>query len=256
MNPQHESAHFTNSSSDSIKARWDLYGVAQDYSATAEEIERNPGLFIRGAVLARLLAVADVYEAIIDLPGLVFDIGTWRGQTAVLCENLRAIYEPLNFQRSVVAFDTFDGYAGFSEDDNDSEAHGPGKYAVGPDYAAFLANLLTLHEKNNAMGHVVGKHSVVRGDASVTVADFLAERPGVPVALAFFDLNVYEPTRAALDALSSHVVSGSRLVFWQLMRPGFQAESRAVSEFLNAYEGTATLSISRIYPSMSIVEIV
>lgn len=256
MNPQHESAHFTNSSNESIEARWELFRAARDYPATMEEIERNPGLFIRGAVLARLLAIAAVYEEILNTPGLILDIGTWRGQTAVMCESLRAIHEPLNFQRSVIAFDTFDGYAGFSEADNDSAAHGPGKYAVGPEYAAFLSELLMLHEKNNAMGHVVGKHSVVRGDASITVADFLATRPGIPVALAFFDLNVYEPTRAALDALTRHLVSGSRLVFWQLMRPGFQAESRALSEFLAENPTSARLTISPIYPSMSIVEVV
>ena len=61
------------------------------------------------------MATADIYRQIVSIPGDVLDIGTWRGQTAVLCENFRAIYEPLHFNRRIVCFDTFEGYKGYSE---------------------------------------------------------------------------------------------------------------------------------------------
>lgn len=84
------------------------------YASTPEEKERSLGLFLRGSLLARILAVAHIYQQIVEIPGIVFDIGTWRGQTAVLCENFRAIYEPLHFNRRIVCFDTFEGMPGLA----------------------------------------------------------------------------------------------------------------------------------------------
>ena len=42
--------------------------------------------------------------------GALIEFGTWRGQNLVLLENLRAIHEPFNKQRTIIGFDTFAGY--------------------------------------------------------------------------------------------------------------------------------------------------
>jgi hypothetical protein len=94
----------------------------KNYNATDEEAERSLGLFIRGSLLSRILAIAEIYKQIIHLPGAIFDVGTWRGQTAVLCENLRAVFEPLHFNRRIICFDTFEGYTGFSDKDKATSA--------------------------------------------------------------------------------------------------------------------------------------
>lgn len=74
------------------------------------------------------------------LPGAILDLGTWRGQTAVLCENFRAILEPLNFQRRIHAFDTFTGYTGFAEHDTrDRKLFSDGTYSLSGEYADFAA---------------------------------------------------------------------------------------------------------------------
>ena len=78
----------------------------EEFKWNDSEKERSLGLFIRGSLLARIVAIQELYLKIIDLPGSIYDIGTWRGQTAVLCENFRAIYEPLNFKRKIICFDT------------------------------------------------------------------------------------------------------------------------------------------------------
>ena len=57
------------------------------------ELERNPALFMRSSLLARILTVSDVYKLIIDLPGSIFDLGCWWGQNSVLFENLRSSYD-------------------------------------------------------------------------------------------------------------------------------------------------------------------
>ena len=143
MSKTHESAVVSYSSEESIDARMQIFGLMNAYQASDEEKERSLGLFLRGSLLARILAIADIYKLIVDIPGAIFDVGTWRGQTAVVCENLRAIFEPLHFSRRIVCFDTFEGYKGFSDKDKATALHRDGTYALsGTDYAEFLRRLL------------------------------------------------------------------------------------------------------------------
>src|SRR5262249_1719244 len=133
------------------------------------ELERNPALFLRSSMLSRILTVADVYKKIVDVPGHIFDLGCWWGQTSVLFENLRAIYEPSNKQRRIVCFDSFEGYTNWTEEDKKSEIFNQNTYAVASGYEGFLKELLETHEGLNNLGHQRGMHEIVKGDATKTV---------------------------------------------------------------------------------------
>ena len=233
MKKKHESSVVTYSPEESLSAREDIFRMMNEYEATDEEKERSLGLFLRGSLLARILAVSEIYQLIVDIPGVIFDIGTWRGQTAVLCENFRAIYEPLHFNRRIVCFDTFEGYKGFGERDRDTELHGEGTYSLGGEsYRDFLSQLLLLHEKSNVMGNFSGKHKVIKGDCLETIPAFLEENPNELLALAFFDLNAYEPTRQSFDSVWKRMIPGGIVAFWQLTRNTIPAEGRVFNEHI------------------------
>lgn len=233
MNTKHESAVVSFSSSESLDIRSQIFERMANYQATPEEKERSLGLFLRGSLLARILATRDLYLKIVDLPGMIFDVGTWRGQTAVLCENLRAIYEPLHLNRRIAAFDTFEGYVGFSDKDKATTLHRDGTYGVGgDDYAGYLAELLMLHEKSNAMGHNFGKHKVIKGDCRETIPAFFKENPNEFVALAFFDVNAYEPSLQAFTDVWARMVPGGIAAFWQLTRNTIPAEAMAYTDHI------------------------
>lgn len=250
MNSDHESSVITYSTDQSLSARKKLFEMMNSYQATSEETERSLGLFLRGSLLARIFATADIYKLIVNIPGCILDIGTWRGQTAVLCENFRAIFEPLHFNRRIVCFDTFEGYKGFSEKDRATALHRDGTYVVGgTEYAQFLRDLLEVHEQNNAMGHNHGKHKVVEGDCRVMIPQFFSENPNEFVALAFFDLNSYEPTAQAFEQVWRRLVVGGVAAFWQLTRNSVPAEAAVYSEkILGNYPHT--LHRSATYPGL------
>ncbi|GAB4040274.1 MAG: hypothetical protein Fur0014_10630 [Rubrivivax sp.] len=223
---KHESTVVSYSNQASLEARSEIFKLMQEYPATPEEKERSLGLFLRGSLLARLLAIAEIYQRIVHLPGAVLDIGTWRGQTAVVCENLRAIYEPLHFNRRIYAFDTFEGYQGFSADDKATELHQNGTYGVGGEsYAELLRTLLGLHERSNAMGDKNhGKHRVIMGDCVQTVRRMLDQESHEVIALAFFDVNSVHPTEKTFEMIWDRVVQGGVVAFWQLTRNTIPAE--------------------------------
>ncbi len=231
MAEKHESSILTYSTDESVSARREIFSAMNNYVATESEKERSMGLFLRSALLARIFAIADIYKLIVDIPGSIFDIGTWRGQTAVVCENLRAIFEPLHFNRRIVCFDTFEGYQGFSDKDKASDLHQDGTYSLaGESYAGFLRDLLVLHEKSNAMGHNNGKHKVIVGDCRVEIPAFFKENQNEFVALAFFDVNAYDPTAKAFDDVWARMVPGGVVAFWQLTRTSVPAEGRVYVE--------------------------
>ena len=109
----------------------------------------------------------------------------------------------------------------------------------GTDYAEFLRNLIVLHEKSNAMGHNHGKHRVVKGDCRQTIPQFFLQNPNEYVALAFFDVNSYEPTLKSFEEVWARLVPGGIVAFWQLTRSSIPAESRVYAEkILSSYSHT------------------
>jgi hypothetical protein len=250
MLKKHESAIVSYSNEQGLDARLEIFSLMNSYRATEDEKERSLGLFLRGSLLARIFAISDIYRQIVNIPGAVFDIGTWRGQTAVVCENLRAIFEPLNFNRRIFCFDTFEGYQGFSEKDKATELHRDGTYGVGgDDYAEFLRRLLVLHEQSNAMGHNHGKHKVIKGDCRITIPEFFGQSPNEYVALAFFDVNSYMPTLEAFEHVWARLVPGGIAAFWQLTRNTIPAEARVYAEKILPSH-PHTLHRSQTYPGL------
>jgi hypothetical protein len=251
----HESSAITCSSHEQVDARKVLFSKLFDYPASDEEKERSLGLFIRGSLMARILATHEIYQQIVGIPGSIIDMGTWRGQTAVLCENFRAILEPMNFQRRIHAFDTFSGYCGFEENEAKLEkTHNEGKYSTGESYAELLRELLVLHEQNNAMGHNFGKHRVWAGDCRDTIKEFAREYPGEIISLAWFDLNSLKPTEAAFSSIKDRLIPGSIVAFWQLTRHELGSEGmHYIKNILG--EISHTLHRCSSYPSLCYIKI-
>ena len=252
-----ESTRHTGASDVQLEYRNRLWDTFVSAPLSTPELERSLGLFIRGSLLARLLAIDEVYRKIVHLPGNIFEFGCWRGQTTVVCENLRAIHEPFNKLRRIVAFDTFDGYAGMSGKDRPSASFHEGSYAVGgAAYADFLRRLLEIHEGNNALPHVRNVHRVVVGNALETVPAYFADHPESLVALAFFDLDLYEPTAAVLKELlrANVLVPGAVLAFFQLTRDEL-LPGDAIA-FKEAFAGRRyTMERSKYYSSLTFVTV-
>ena len=250
----HESAKISYSSLESIEIRKDIFEKIFSYPGTPEETERSIGLFIRGSLLARIFAIQEAYKLILNKPGFIFDVGTWRGQTAVLCENMRAIYEPLNFSRKIIAFDTFQGYVGFGEKDRPTEIHREGTYKLdSTDYQNYLNEMIIAHEKANAMGHNFGKHAVIKGDCRETIKEYFSQNVNAFVALAFLDVNSYSPTSEAIAEIWPKLIPGGFLAIWQLTRDVIPAEGQVYrNEVLDSFPHR--IFSAATYPGLCFVE--
>lgn len=210
----------------------------------------NLGLFARSSLLVKFLVMNDLYMRFKSVPGVLIEFGTWWGQNLVLMENLRAIHEPFNKQRKIIGFDTFSGYTESSDVAAESIGGHTG-YNTGYSHKDFLSELLTVHEGNNAFGHIRGKHELVEGDVVETAPQYFKDHPETLVAFAFFDMGPYEPTRAALRAIKPHLMPGSVLVFDELTWPGAPGEAIAFKEVFQ--DASYSIETCYLYPSKSIV---
>ena len=208
-----------------------LYRLFRERPLPDDQLLINLGLYMRSSALAKLLFLNELYQLILDHPGIIVEFGTWWGQNLVVFENLRAIYEPFNASRRVIGFDTFKGYPSLSEQDRQSETIKIGGYKVSDDYRAYLAELLAYHETNNVL-HNIRKHEVIEGDVVETAPKFFGAHPETVVALAYFDMALYEPTKVCLEALRPHLVSGSVIMFDELNSRDYPGETVAFREVL------------------------
>lgn len=73
---------------------------------------------------------------------------------------------------------------------------------------------------------------MVKGDACRTVGQYLENNPEAVVSLAYFDFDIYEPTREVLELIKNRLTNGSVVCFDELNDPNCPGETRAVMEVL------------------------
>jgi len=212
----------TKATDEQVENREKITGLFRKRPMPDEHLLSNLGLYMRSSALAKILFMNELYEHILDIPGVIMEFGTWWGQNLVLAENLRAIYEPFNNTRQIIGFDTFSGYEGFSDNDRETSVIREGGYTTSEKYKFYLDRLLALHEGNNALGYF-RKYRLVEGNVIDTVPEFFKGRPETVVALAYFDLALEEPTRVCLETIRPHLIPGSLIMldqFNSLEAPG------------------------------------
>ena len=184
-----------------------LKTALHDQSNSPRSPDGQSSIYMRSPVLAKILYIDELYGKIVDLPGSIFEFGAWYGSNLVLFENLRAIYDPYNYTRKVVGFDTFEGYANLSKNDGNSDLVKQNQYTVPDNYIEHLEKKVKYHQKKTLF------HTRIRlslcAEASQTIFQYLKNNPHTMISLAYFDMQLYEPTKCL--KLSSHISSKAQV---------------------------------------------
>jgi hypothetical protein len=170
-----------------------------------------------------------LFRQIIDIQGVVMEFGTKWGQNMALFAALRGIYDPFNRARKLVGFDTFTGFPHLAPEDGTHAMMRVGGLSTSPNYDQYLTRILELHEALNPLSHL-RKFEIRKGDACLEVPRYLKEHPETIIALAYFDFDLYEPTKKVLDAIKPHLVRGSVLAFDELNDYSAPGETIALNE--------------------------
>jgi hypothetical protein len=241
------------SSNDELEVRNRLLDLYKRSPIPEEEQPFHLGLFLNRQTMARILWMHELYGKIINVPGVIMEFGVRWGQNLALFESFRGIYEPYNYTRKVIGFDTFTGFAGVRSEDGNAPIVSEGAYSVTPGYEDYLSQLLDCHEKESPVAHIK-KYALVKGDAAQTIEQYLDANPETIVALAYFNMDIYQPTLKVLEALKKVVTKGSVIGFDELNCPHFPGETRALKEALGLDKYRLVRYPHNPYPAYLVIE--
>ena len=127
-----------------------------------------------------------------------------------------------------------------------------GSYATTQGYEEYLEKVLNYHEQESPIKHIK-KFQLVKGDAPVELAKYLKENPETIIALAYFDFDIYEPTKKCLEMIKGHLTKGSLVGFDELNHHDYPGETLALKEVfgLDKYK----IRKSRLHPVSSYIVI-
>ena len=212
-----------------ISARQDFYNLYKDCPISENEVLSNIGLFLKRQDFMKMLFFNEIYQKIQKIHGVIIEFGTRWGQNLVTLSNLRSIYEPYNYNRKIIGFDTFDGFSLVDKKDGDNEIIKKGAFSVTKEYDTYLEQVLNYHESECPLSHIK-KNRVIKGDATVEFQKYLVEHPETIVAFAWFDFDIYTPTKKCLELLKNHLTKGSIIGFDELNDHKFPGETLALKE--------------------------
>jgi hypothetical protein len=219
----------TSSSSEENTRRNEFFHTFRTSPIPDDQLLSNLGLFINSKTLSRMMFMNHLYEQITDVMGVVMEFGTHWGSNLAQFAALRGIYEPFNRHRKIIGFDTFEGFLKIDPQDGKSELMHVGHLKLPNDYASHLEEIMNFHEAENPISHIK-KFEICKGDATVELPKYLERNPETIIALAYFDFDVYEPTKMCLESIKPRLVKGSVIGFDELNDPDSPGETLAVME--------------------------
>lgn len=226
-----------------------LYGVHSDkdkafWAGLERVMTENPHsmvhllahwtVYTKRIQLTRFLAHYELFRRTIDLPGSIVELGVSRGVSFFAWHKLLEIFCTTDTSKKVYGFDSCEGLADFCEKDGLSAADlandkQRGGWAVGGAEQE-LWDLIALFNADNVLARE--RSRLVKGRVQDTLEPFLRETPGVRISLLHFDLDLYEPTKFALERLWDLVVPGGIIVFDEYALPPWGGEATAFDEFV------------------------
>ena len=87
------------------------------------------------------------------------------------------------------------------------------------------------HESESPLSHIK-RFALIEGDAPVTLKKYLDEHPETVIAFAYFDMDIYKPTKECLKLIKPYLTKGSIVGFDELNSDHFPGETVAVREVI------------------------
>ena len=218
-------------SADETKKRVEFQKIFNNWPGNDDFKMKNLGLFINRILLMRILFMNELYQKTLNITGDVIEFGCRWGQNLSLFMNFRGIYEPYNLKKKIIGFDTFSGFPSVSkhEKKGNKKISKKGSFSTTKLYENILSKILEYHAFESAASHIK-RHDLIKGDASKTIKSYLKKNSQTLIALAYFDMDIYKPTKDCLKAIIPYLSKGSVIGFDEPNSKDFPGETLAIKE--------------------------
>jgi SAM-dependent methyltransferase len=189
--------------------------------------------YVKRILMTRFIAHYELFRKTIDLPGSIVELGVSRGVSFFAFHKFLEIFCPCDTSKKVYGFDSFEGLQDFSgEDGSAANELASDKRTGGWSAKNVEGEIFELCELFNSDNILAKERSrLVKGRVQDSLPAFLRDTPGLRINLLHFDLDLYEPTKFALEELWDLVVPGGVVVFDEYALPPWGGEATAFDEF-------------------------
>jgi hypothetical protein len=212
----------------------ELESLYEATALSAFEMFRNFPVFTPRFNLARFLTHYELFKKVYDLPGVIVDLGVFRGASTFTWAKLCEIFCPTDVRKVVYGFDTFEGFPALSVEDGPEDQHQDvriGGYFGGTTVERDLSLAQTAMNHDRHLKHV-NRIEFIKGDVSQTIPAFVDSKGnGLRIALLNLDVDLYEPTKVALEYFLPLMVRGGIIILDEYAVDTFGGESKAVDEY-------------------------
>lgn len=195
-----------------------------------EKLDAFPKYASRQAI-AKFLTKYEIYKKILNVNGSIVECGVLYGAGTLAWSKLSSILEPVNHTRKIIGFDTFEGFP--SLHDKDTRTGNSNQLRVGGLAGSNYENVVEavkVYNLNRPLNHIP-KIELVKGDLCITAEEYLKANPHLVVSLLYLDVDLYEPTKKALEVFVPRMPKGAIIVFDELNAKIFPGETEAFNEY-------------------------
>lgn len=173
--------------------------------------------------MGKLLAHYELYKKIMDIPGDIIECGVYKGASFMRWASFRNLLET-NDARKLYGFDAFGRFpktgltssrdVKFADEFDDGGGVGISE--------GLLSDLMVAKNFTN--------FELIKGNVVETVKTFLENNPNLKVSLLHLDMDVYDPTKFALEMFSKHMSRGGIIALDDYL--SVEGATRATDEFV------------------------
>lgn len=191
--------------------------------------------YISRESLTKFLARSEVFLKQINVHGSIVELGVARGSSLMTWFHLSSIYEPYNYSREIIGFDTFKGIPKLDKKDTSSDSISVnvkvGGFSVESKMKDDIEKSTKIHDLTRPLGHIK-KLKLVEGDISETLPMYLDNNPHLIVSLLHIDVDVYQPAKIGLELLIPRMPKGGVIIFDEINSGLFPGETEALKDVL------------------------
>tara|TARA_B100000029_G_C17554296_1_gene951194 strand:- start:140 stop:889 length:750 start_codon:yes stop_codon:yes gene_type:complete len=192
--------------------------------------------------IAEFIMKYEIFKKIKNIQGSIVECGVLNGFGLMSFAHFSSILEPVNFNRKIIGFDSFEGFPSVSKKDNKGGVFKAKKGNLKTLSFDELQQITKLYDLNRSVGHI-NKIELVKGNAIETIPKYLKKNPHLIVSLLYLDFDLYEPTKIALKNFIPRMPKGSIIAFDELNHPDWPGETMALFEEI----GIKNIKIERFY---------
>lgn len=183
--------------------------------------------------LKRFLAHAEFFKQTLDVPGDIAEIGVFRGLGLLGWANFLEAFSIGDRTKTVWGFDNWRGFTGLAPEDG-AEVDDVQKQAGGfsPErYFDELNDAIKIFDDDRFIPWKP-RVKLIEGNIEESAPKFVEDNPGVRFSLVHMDVDLYAPTKAALEAFWPRLSRGGIMLFDEYGIKDWPGETKAVDEFL------------------------